>query len=761
MIGERTPQLDSRARVTGRIKFATDALLPGTVHVVVRRSDVAHGQLRSVDVAEAQRMPGVVAVLTGADLATLPIAARYGPIFADQPILAWDRVRYLGEPVAAVAAVDRQTAQAAADLIDVDIDPLPAVFDPQAALEPDAPFLHPEPVPATGGFADLVLQGRGGNVCNRFTLRRGNADAAMDRADHVFEHTFRTPAVQHVSFEPHACLAEFDGERLVVVTGSQTPYPLRDSLAATFRLPATAVQIVVPPVGGAFGGKCYAKVEPLAGVVALVTQRPAKVVLDRDEEFVTATKHASIITIRTGVTRSGVIVAKRVRAWFNAGAYADISPRLVKNGGYATTGPYRAGDIDIESLAVHTNVTPAGAYRGYGVAQAAWAYESQMDVIARDLGIDPVELRRRNLLHDGDAFSTGEVMHGMHFDEVLSDAVALYDRPAPAAADGGAEPPPRRGRGCAVIIKSTITPSTSTALAKLNDDGSLHVLTSTVELGQGSHTALAQVAVGQLGISVDRVRIVAPDTDVTPYDLTTSASRSTAAMGQAVRDAVVDVRNQVLDLAADALEADPGDLELSDGHVAVRGDPTARCEVPRLLKRSRRGTLLGQGRFQTEGGLDPLTGQGIASEHWHQGAAAVEVEVDPATGKVRVLALRASVYAGRVVNPVNARMQIEGSVAFGLSHALFEEILTDDGFVTNANLSDYAIAGAGDLPATLEISLLESRDLDEIHGLGETALPPIAPAIGNAVADAVGVRLWQIPMTPERVLAALDHHGSA
>lgn len=755
MIGQRTGQLDGRARVTGRVVFGGDTLLPGTLHLAVRRSDVAHGQLRAVHVDEARRVPGVVAVLIGDDLAALPIEARFGPVFPDQPILAFDRVRYLGEPVAVVAATDRRTAQAAATLIDVEIDPLPAVFDPLAALEPDAPILHPQLVEPARGFADIILKGREGNIGNRFTLRRGAAAAALARADHVFEQTFRSPAVAHVAFEPHACLARFDGDRLIVVTGTQTPYPLRDSLAATFRLPSAAVQVIVPPMGGAFGGKCYAKVEPLAALVALVTGRPAKIVLDRDEEFLTVTKHAAVITLRTGVTHDGVIVAKQTRAWFNAGAYTDISPRLVKNGGYATTGPYCIDNIDIESMAVYTNLAPAGAFRGYGVSQAAWAHESQMDIIARELGIDAVELRRRNLLREGDAFATGETLHGVHFADVLDDAVSLYQRPTPAAAPA-TDPAPRRGRGCAVIIKSTITPSTSHAVATLDDGGSLHLLTSTADLGQGAHTALAQIAAGQLGLPVELVRVVAPDTDVTPYDLTTSASRSTAAMGEAVRTAVVDLRRQLLEIAADELEVQVDDLELRAGRVEVRGDPVAGYTVGDLVKRSRRGTLLAQGRFQSQGGLDPETGQGIASEHWHQGAAAVEVEVDPATAKITVLAVRASVYAGRVVNPVNARMQVEGSILFGLGQALFEEIVTDDGFVTNANLSDYAIVGPGDVPAVFEVSLLESPDLDDIHGLGETALPVIMPAVANAVADAVGVRLHELPLTPERVLAALD-----
>jgi CO/xanthine dehydrogenase Mo-binding subunit len=291
-------------------------------------------------------------------------------------------------------------------------------------------------------------------------------------------------------------------------------------------------------------------------------------------------------------------------------------------------------------------------------------------------------------------------------------------------------------------------------MMKVNADGSVQVLTSTVDIGQGAHTALIQVAADAFGTLPASLQIVGPDTDVTPYDLTTSSSRSTAAMGAAVRLAGDDARRQLLDLAADQLEADPADLELADGVVRVRGTDVERT-VAQVISVSRLGTLTAKGAFVTDGGLDPATGQGVASEHWHQGAVATEVDVDIRSGKVYVRKLRATVYAGRVVNPVNARMQIEGSVAFGLSQALYEQIVHDDGHVANANLSEYAVVGLNDLPLVLEVSLLENPEVDAIHGLGETALPPVSPAIANAVADALGVRIRQLPMTAERVVDAL------
>jgi CO/xanthine dehydrogenase Mo-binding subunit len=751
VIGESARVLDAADRVAGSIGYTVNQELPGTLHLVLVRSTVPHGRIRSIDTARARSATGVVVVLTGADLSAVTRRPRFGPVYRDQPVLAIDRVRYVGEPVAVVAATDVRLARAAADEIDVEYDELPAVFTPRDALAEDAVILHDAQDDRGPGFADIVLQGRVGNVCNKFQLRRGEGLDGFRHADRIFEHEFVTPSVQHVSMEPHAALARFDGDRLTVTTCTQTPYAVRDALAHMFELPTSKVRVVVPPLGGGFGGKTYAKVEPVAAVVARYTGRPAKIVLARDEEFVTNSKHQSFIRLRTGVTSAGLIVAREVDALFNAGAYTDISPRLIKNGGYGAIGPYRIPHVHVDSRAVFTNLPSSGAFRGYGVAQGAWAYESQMDIMAGDLGIDPVEFRRRNLLGEGDPFATGEILHDVHFAEVLDDALRLFDAPM-------ADPPApwvRRGRGCAVIIKSTITPSTSNAAVQVNSDGSMQVLTSTVEMGQGAHTAMAQIAAQALGTSSGQVRVVGPDTDTTPYDTTTSSSRSTAAMGAAVGEAAGEARRMVLELAARQLEADAADLEITDGTVRVRGTGTTTT-IGEVVAASRRGTLSANGMFVSEGGLDPATGQGVASEHWHQGAVAVEVDVDTRTGKITVTRMRASVYACTVVNPVNAVMQVEGSLSFGLSQALFEQIVHEEGHVANANLSEYALAGVGDLPPVFEVSLLESTASSAMHGLGETALPPVSPAIGNAVANAIGRRSLRLPMTAERILELGD-----
>jgi CO/xanthine dehydrogenase Mo-binding subunit len=480
-------------------------------------------------------------------------------------------------------------------------------------------------------------------------------------------------------------------------------------------------------------------------------------VLTREEQAITLTKHAATIQMKTGVRRDGTLVARQSTCHFNTGAYADIGPRLVKNGGYGTAGPYHIPNVRVDSYAVYTNLPPAGAFRGYGAPQGAWAFESQMDMIAERLSLDPVEVRCRNLLRDGQQFATGETVHDVHFAELLTRAVhAIGWDPAVAPARDGARV---RAFGAACAMKGAVTPSTSTASVKLNDDGSLDILTSSVEMGQGLQTALAIVAARRMGVPLKDIHVSEVDTQLTPYDQQTSSSRSTHAMGSAVALAVDQVRSQLLDLGAELLEADRSDLEVADGHVRVKGASDRALSLSRVVRAARRGNLLGSGTFQVDGGLDPDTGQGIATVHWHQAAGAAEVEVDLETGHVRVVRYEGAVYAGQVINPVQAQLQTEGSITFGVGQALFEEMVYDAGQLQNGNLGEYMLPSIKDLPA-IGVTLLEhdpgrADEMGDIHGLGETSLPPVAPAVANAVYRATGVRIRDLPITPEKILRAL------
>jgi len=746
--------LDAHARVTGRVDYPVNLELPGMLHARVLRSTYPHARIRGIDAERARALPGVALVVTGDDIRDRPdVWPYFGPVFRDQAVLAIDKVRFAGDAVAAVVAEDLDVAHDALKLIDVDYEELPAVFDPQDALAEGAPLIHPGP-PRTGTtFADLVIHAESdSNVCNYFKLRKGDVDAAFAQADHVFTDTFSSPAVQHVPLETHVCLAQADAGRITVWTGVQTPHLLRSQLAEMFKLPLSAVRVIVPTLGGSYGSKCYLSIEPLTATLAYLSRRPVRLHLSREEEFVTITKHAAVITLETGVRNDGTIVARKSTCYYSTGAYADIGPRLIKNSGYATGGPHFIPNMWVDSYAVYTNLPPAGAFRGYGVPQAAWAYDSQLDTIAARLGIDPYELRRRNLLVDGQTFATGDLAEDCHFVELLDAAArGIGWRVGEAPVVDGFKV---RAKGLSCVTKSTATPSTSTANVKLNEDGSIDILTSAVEMGQGLKTALALMAAEQLGVPPRWVSVSNVDTDVTPYDQQTSSSRSTHAMGSAVIAAMGDIRAQLLELGAEILEVDRADLEIIDGTVRVRGAPDRALAVGEVVRRARRGNLLGSGVFQSQGGLDPETGQGIGSVHWHQAAGAAEVEVDLETGKVQVVRYHAAVYAGRVINPVQAELQTEGSVAFGLGQALFEELLYDGGQLQNANLGDYMVASIEDVPP-VGLSILEHPRRSEIHGIGETSLPPVMAAVGNAVFRATGVRIHDLPITPEKLLRAL------
>jgi CO/xanthine dehydrogenase Mo-binding subunit len=755
--------IDAQERVTGRVNYALNVELPGMLHGKILRSPFPHARVAHIDASAAERMTGSVTVLTRGDFtAESGYSARYGRIFRDQCVVALDRVRFVGDPVAAVAAVNEDIAEEAMSLIRVDYEELPAVYDEAEALKADAPLVHdprPEQQPV---FSKLIQDLPGGNnLCSHFKLRRGDIVAGLGQADFVYEDVFRSPAAQHVPLEPHVTVAQIFHGKLTIWTSTQMPHAVRSQMAELLRLPLTRVRVIVETLGGGFGSKGSLRLEPIASFLALKANRPVKIVLKREEEFVTVCKHPATIRLKTGVMKDGTLVARQVTAHFNTGAYSDVGPVVARNGGSAMSGPYKIPHVWIDSFAVWTNLVPAGALRGFGVPQAVWAYESQMDMIAQRLGLDPVEFRRKNLLRDDDLFATGEKLADMHFDELLDQAAASVNWSSSdarwlnddhATMERGAM---RRGKGLALVIKATITPSTSGAALKLNEDGSLNVLTSSVECGQGAKTVLAQIAASAMQVPLERVSVSDPDTDLTPYDQQTSSSRTTFSMGGAVTKAAEDLKRQLLDHAAELLEASVKDLVLENGRIIVQGTPQRALSYGEIALRSNQANLIGRGSFSTRGGLDLETGQGIGSVHWHQGAIGCQVEVDSETGKVKVLRLSPSVFAGRIVNPRLCELQLEGCAIFGIGQALLEEMSYDDrGQLLNTNLGDYNIPSFEDIPSQISSSALQHGS-EELHGIGETLLPPVMAAIGNAVYNAVGVRIRDLPLNPEKILRQL------
>jgi CO/xanthine dehydrogenase Mo-binding subunit len=583
----------------------------------------------------------------------------------------------------------------------------------------------------------------------------------FSESDQIFENVFTSPAVNHVALEPHVVVAQVADGRITVWTCSQNPHVIQRQLAGIFKVPIADVRVIVFTLGGGFGGKLNSKLEPAAVLLARKTGRPVRIAAARSECFLLGVQHECKIKLKTGVKRDGTLIAVEALCYYNSGAYGDTSPNLITRG-YAATGPYRVPHLYMDSYGVYTNTAPSAAFRGYGITQVAWAHERQMDIIADALGLDPVELRLKNILQKGDAFTTGEPMPEMHYRELIASAVEKigWKKDSLVARDGNKI----RAKGIGVIVKGMATPTTSTSTVKLNADGSLNVLTSSVEMGQGLKTALAQIAADEIGLQVGRVRISEPDTAFTPFDLMTAASRATFCMGTAIREAIKDIRGQLLDIAAAHLEASKDDLVLQDGKIMVRGVAGKALSYVDAIRLSKANNLLGHGVFVSGSGpdgspvvMDFETGQGYGSAEWHPAVVVCEVEVDTETGRVSVPRLHAELYAGKVINPRLCELQIEGATTFGLGQVLFEELSRDtNGGITNPNLSDYMIPSFQDVPAELTVHLLEPHGVTEVHGIGETAIPPARPAIGNAISRAVGHQFLDLPITPEQVLRALE-----
>ncbi|HEY8476367.1 MAG TPA: xanthine dehydrogenase family protein molybdopterin-binding subunit [Chloroflexota bacterium] len=748
MRSDATPMVDAVKRVTGTIPYASDISLPGMLHGRLLRSPYPHARVVRVDASAAAALPDVV-VLTPEDLRADPsIVPYFGPQLKDQPALAMDRVRFVGDPVAAVAAPDDATARRVVDLIEVEYEELPAVFDPVEAMAPGAPLLHDLAALAPGVIHFGLRPIPGTNCCHRFRLLRGDAEAALRDADVVVEGTFRTPVASQCPMEAHSSTAVWEGDRLIVWTATQTPYNVRDDLAQMFRMPSERVRVVVPTLGGAYGSKAFPKLEPIAALLARKAGRPVKVTLDHHEVYLMSTRHASVIALRMGARRDGTLVAVAGEAYWGTGAYAESGPAVGQKGGYHCVGPYRVPNVHIESYTVYTNLPPAGAFRGFSSIQAAWASESLVDELARALDMDPLELRRKNLLRDGDVFATGETMHDVHFEELLDTVARNVGWGAPLAQP--AAPHLVRGRGLGVMMKGSQTPSRATASVRVDAEGRVTALTSAVEMGQGVRTVFAKIVAAELGLPYETVEVATPDTDVTPFDTRTTSSRSTYLTGTALRNAALDLKARLRQEVAARCGVGPEAVVIAGGRARVGDRAYTLGEAVRLAGLEH---VQGDGAFAVEGTLDPETGQGIASAHWHQGAAAVEVEVDVETGKVRVVDCQAAVYAGTVVNRLGAELQNEGSVIWAIGSAFLEETAFDQGQILNATLAEYMVPSFLDVPTNLHVETIE-RPGAEPYGLGESALPPTICAIGNAVAAALGARVFELPLTPERVLRA-------
>jgi CO/xanthine dehydrogenase Mo-binding subunit len=748
-VGRSLDRLESRAKVTGTADYTHNVTLPRMLHAKIVRSTEAHARIVSIDTSAAAAVPGVFRVVTAQDVLTVIPDPHYGPAFHDQPILAIDKVRHVGEPVAVVLAADVHVAEAAAGRVTIEYQRLPAVFDEVEAASATDVLVHDELRPA-GTFPDLKhLAGRKGtNVALDFRLRHGDPDLAFAQAEHIFDHTFRTQQVMHVPLEPMVTVAEPLDQVMVIHTASQSPSFVRIEIARLLGWPENRVQVKTRLLGGGFGAKLYIKLEALAVALSLIAHRPVRVALTMEEQFFTITKHATTFRIRTAIDATGRITGRRCEVWWNGGAYADIGPRVTQKSGFTAGGPYDIDHLHVDSYQVYTNLPPAGAFRGFGITQLVWAYESQADLIARELKIDPIEFRRRNLLVDGRPHATGTVMRDAALVQVLDRVAARMEWSRPFDRGTGTV---RRGRGIGLGFKALVAPTTSVASIVLGGDGSCLLQISTVDMGQGSDTAMALVAADVLGVQAERIRVVRPDTDVTPYDMATLGSRSTFHMGHAVRRAAEDLLAKLRSMA-DALG------------VPFRGLDDAGA----LMKKQygmQAGTVIGTGSFVPPYVSPDADGRSPEiTPNWMIGGTGIEVEVDTETGHYRVLRIENVVDCGTPLNPKVVETQISSAAVMQLGLAQFEKMEFDaEGQLRNASFSEYKIPGILDIPERFGCEAVDSRQESGpfgAKGLGESGSFGVASALAEAIHDAVGVRITSLPITPEAVFRALaEQHG--
>ncbi len=736
-VGRSVPRLESWLKVTGRAEYVHNLRLPGMLYGKIFRSTVAHGRIKRIDITAAQALAGVYRVVTAKEVCALIPEPYYGPAFHDQPILALDKVRHVGEPVAVVLASDPHVAEEAVHLIAAEYEELPAVYDEVEAMSSKA-IVHDALKPA-GTFPDLKhLKGRTStNIALDFHLRRGDAPGAMKSAHRVFEHRFRTQQVMHTPLEPLVSAAESTDSSLTIHTSSQSPSFVRIEVARLLGWPENRIRVRVPFLGGGFGAKLYIKLEALVAVLSLIARRPVKISLGMEEQFFTITKHASTCRIKSGVSKDGRIVARECEVWWNGGAYADIGPRVTQKSGFTASGPYDIEHVAIDSYALYTNLPPAGALRGFGIPQLVWAYEGHTDMMACELGVDPVAFRRLNLLRDGRPQATGTVMRDAAIEKVLDRLETLMDWKKSFDKGSGTM---RRGRGIAIGFKACVSPTTSLAAVNVNADGSRIVYCSTADMGQGSDTAMAQIAGEVLHMAAESVSVVHSDTDVTPYDMATLGSRSLFHMGNAVKLAAEDALAKLNQLRKE--------LQLP-----------ADCPVPDIFKKKygmQAGNVVGTGSYiPTYKSPDSNGLTDNATPFWMVGGSGVELEVDTETGRVRITRLANVADVGTPINPKIVETQLSGAAIMQLGFTLHEKMVFDaQGQLRNASLAEYKIPGLLDLPGEIvneAVTAEERTGPFGAKGVGETGTFSVSPAIANAIHHAVGVRLTSLPLTAESI----------
>jgi CO/xanthine dehydrogenase Mo-binding subunit len=730
VVGKSVRRVDGVDKVTGNARYAGDLIIPGMIEGKFLRSPYAHARIRSIDTRDAEAMPGVVAVVTSRDFTDISPYAGRGKN-KDQPIVAVERVIFAGQPVAAVAALDRATAEEALSKIAVDYEELPAVIEVEEAIADGAPLVH--------GFAAK-------NICFQTELVKGDVVEGFAAADEIFEDEFEFPMIYHYAMEPHTAIAHVDGDGINIWTSTGHPFGVRQEVAEVFHYPLSKVRVQVNFVGGAYGSKSGAKIEPLVVALARKAGRPVRVVQSVSEAMATCRRHAVKCKVKTGVMRDGTLVAKQAEIFLNTGAYTETGPVVTGRTLTRILGPYRYPNLKISAYCVYTNTVSAASFRSIGGPQTAWATESQMDIIAQKLNLDPVELRRKNLLRNGEEIRPKFKPLDADLAKGFKLVVDKLGWDGPVSKDG-------RGRGVGFGTTDPGAPLASTSTVHVLSDGSVVFLCGTVELGQGAKTIMSQIVAEELRVPLERVAIRPIDTAFTPFDRSTGSSRSTTVMGKAVELASRDARRQIVELAMEHFECPEDAVALKDGEAIAGGKKISYGELIHKHFAMQGGELVGTGYAHS--GMAPVPANPL---FWEIGIGAAEVSVDRETGKVCVEKYITAADAGKALHPLQCEGQDEGSAMMGFGHTFYETYHYDGGQIVNSTLVDYKVPTFDDVPAEFESILIEDGNGPGPYGakgLGEGGIIPVAPAVANALFWSTGARVKSLPLTPEKVWRAM------
>ncbi|SMD02890.1 xanthine dehydrogenase family protein molybdopterin-binding subunit [Sporomusa malonica] len=776
IVGQSVKKLDAVDKVLGKAQFAADIHFDGMLYAKVFRSNVPHGILRSLDVSKAEAMPGVVVILTGKDV---PGSNSTGMIVKDEPVLVKDngKIRKIGDPLALVAAETEVLAEKALELIEADIELLPPVFDPVAAMTDSSPKL----------YAD-------GNILAVRKIRKGDTGVVFRQCAVVVEQEYRTQMVEHGYIEPEAGVAKLDGDVVNIWVSTQNTHFDAKEVARNLEVGLDKVRVIQAATGGGFGGKLDISVQVHLGLLAMKTRRPVKLVYSRTESIINSSKrHPCTIKMKTGTDNNGKLLAMECTIIGDTGAYASYGPGTLTRTAVHATGPYEIPHVTIDAHTVYTNNPTAGAMRGFGVPQVAFAHETQMDILAEKLGISPLEIRLLNALRPGAVTATGaELKQSVGIVPTLEKTEAAA-KPIINSQCTHVTSQKKRGVGMASMwygIGNTGLPNPSGAYVNLLDDGTALILTGCADIGQGSDTTLAQIVAEEFGIDMADIRVVSADTGITPDAGASSASRQTYISGNAVRLATQEAKKVLIEMAAVMLGVAPGDVVVGHKELCVRADSDqsqfladclSECRLDLGLSPKGKGQsvslvdciaqcrikgklTLGHGWFNPDTtGLDPETGQGIPYATYAFATQIAEVDVDTESGEIEVIRIVAAHDVGQAINPINIEGQIEGGCTMGLGYALTEEIQVSEGKILTKNLATYLMPTALDIPEMYPLIVEEPEQTGPFgaKGVGEPTLIPTAAAIANAVYNAIGVRFTELPITPEKVLARLHERQNA